>query len=364
VRRAIVAALSTAAVLGTLTGSSSGAGAADWKRLPYMLYESQQELITTDGSWDGGDTVKPVQPGQKPPAPAPPFDSRVKLEYIWPKTCLHGDQHVSMSKTFSIPGDPTQANLLFSLGFGFPLPFHSAAFLVNNVPVARIGDTTTGKTPSYINAPLPASALKAFHYGLNRITIRADKAPLAKGESCNTQNRLIGALAQLSLSFEPDLEALPSPSGREQAVRKSAGQTVSGLGTITFVNHGPSGSPGGKVIVRIAANVFVKTAWSPTLIRPTGPPFHACKGSGVGVAVVGQVECEYTDFPAGTKGSLLVIAGGTLEPNFPADSTTSLELDWQIVPAGSDLHPENNSYNHKILICGPRAKDPACANAK
>lgn len=262
-----------------------------------------------------------------------------------------------------VPGHPIQGSLHLELGFGFPLPFHSGTYLVNNVPIARIGDITSGKTSPYFSGSLTPQALNAFHYGPNRLTIRADKAPLKKGEVCNTPRQLIGVLAQLSLKFEPDLEAVPSAMGREQAVRKSAGQVVGALGNIGFVNHGPSGSPGGTVVFSIGGNVFVQTAWSHDTVRAS-PPFTECKGEGSGVSVVGTITCTYGNFPAGLKTSLFVVVAGRLTPNFPRDPTTSLEVAWTVTPAGgADFNGANNSYSHKFIICGPAAKKPECQNA-
>jgi hypothetical protein len=362
-RRALLVAAGVATLLG-LTGSSSGAGGTDWKHLKYMLYETQQALLTTDGSWEGGDTVKPLQPGQVPPEPVSPFDSRVRLEYIWPRTCTSGEQHASMSKTFMVPGNPIEAHLELYLGFGYLLPFRSATYLVNNVPVVRIGDTTVKGRPYYYDDALPPAALKAFHYGVNRITIRADRKALKKGEACNSKSRLIGPVAQLRLRFEPDLQALPSSKGVEQAVRKQAGQVVGALGELFFVNRGPSGSPGGKLVFHIAGNSYLRTAWTSSTLTVTAP-FHDCKGTGTGVAVAGDITCEYSDFPAGHKASVFAIVAARLEPNFPADGLTTLDLSWELVPGGgTDLNQANNGSSHKFVICGPRAKQPECASAK
>lgn len=347
---------------GLPAGASSGTG-ADWKHLNYFIYEIQSMLLTTDGSWDNADAVRIVQFGQKPPT-IPGWEKRVKYQYIWAPRCLAGHQTVSFSKRFSAPGNPREGHLTLSLGHGFPLPIRSAVYLVNGVEIARIGDATTGKRAAYVSAPLTARALKAFHYGTNRVTIRADKAPLKKGAACNNRNRLIGALSQLSLRFEPDLEAVPSEKGREQVVRRGPGEVVGALGNIRFVNHGPSGSPGGKLVFRIAPNVHVQTAWGPNTLQ-VSPPFRGCKGEGLGgPGVNGVITCEYANFPAGLRDSIFVVTGGRLANTFPADSTTTLSLDWQIIPAGTDLHPGNNSYSHMFLICGPRATDSRCKDAK
>jgi hypothetical protein len=112
--------------------------------------------------------------------------------------------------------------------------------------------------------------------------------------------------------------AVPSDKGREQAVRSEAAKVVGALGNIRFVNHGPSGSAGGRLIFRIAGNVFVQTAWAPDTLHVTPPPIE----------------------------------------------TKSLEVDWQIIPAGFETDAANNSFSHTFLICGRLAKQPECANAK
>ncbi len=361
-RRVFLAAAGVAVVLG-LASSSSGAGGTNWKSLKYMIYEIQDELITTDGSWENARIVVPSQPGLKPPLPPPPWDTRVKLAWLWAPRCLSGEQTVSISKTFQAPGHPFSGNLYLQLGIGFPPPFRSLSVLVNGRSIGRLGNVSTGKVSPSISAPLTPEARTAFHYGFNKLTIRADKIALKKGEACNNRNRLIGIGSMLALRFEPDLEAVPSDKGREQAVRSEAGKVVGALGNIRFVNNGPSGSAGGKLIFRITGSSFVETAWTPATLQVT-PPFHDCTGQGSGVAVQGTITCEYSNFPTGLKESIFVIAAGRLTPNFPPDATTRLDVDWQIVPAGYETNAANDSYSHKFLICGPRAKDPACANAK
>jgi hypothetical protein len=142
-----------------------------------------------------------------------------------------------MTKTFQAPGHPFTGNLYLDPTFGFPRPIHSVSVTVNGRPIGHLGDITS--TAQSISPPLTPEALTAFHYGLNRVTIRVDKAALKKGEACNNPNRSIGIVSMLSLRFEPDLEAVPSDKGRVQAVRSAAGKVVGALGTMRFVNHGP-----------------------------------------------------------------------------------------------------------------------------
>jgi hypothetical protein len=305
-----------------------------------------------------------LAPGQSTEYLLPPnYANRVKLDRIWAPTCLSGRQSVSFTKVFKAPGRPSSGHLYLDPAFGFPKPFIGVDILVNGRSIGYLGNISTGKIAQYISAPLKPDALTSFHYGTNKLTIRADKIALKKGERCNTRNRIIGVLAKLSLRFEPDIEALPSPKGREEAVRKAPGAVVGALGTLRFVNHGPSGSSGGKLILRISGSSHVQTAWGRSTLQ-VEPPFHDCEGEGLGVAVQGTITCQYSDFPAGLSTSVIVIAGGRLMPTLPPDSSTNLVIDWQIIPAGYDQHAENNSYSHNFTICGPRSTEARCLGAK
>jgi hypothetical protein len=168
-------------------------------------------------------------------------------------------------------------------------------------------------------------------------------------------------VADLSVTFRPDLAAVPSPKGLEQATRKKAGEVVGALGEIAFVNRGPSGSPGGELVFEIGANSGLKAAWGKGTISAE-PPFDDCTGEGVGLS--GQLTCGYHDFPAGKRVSLFVVSAARLEPNFPATGTTDLSFRWTITPVGSDTKQTNNSATHKIVVCGTTSKDPRCKNAK
>lgn len=268
-----------------------------------------------------------------------------------------------MTKTFYSLGRPAKGHLFFTPGFGAPLPTIGSDVLVNNRSIGYLGNTNSIKFKRYIDAELSADALSQFHYGMNKLTIRIDKMALPKGEACNNRNRLIGALMQLSLTFYPDLVAVPSPKGLEEAVRRGAGSVVGALGTLKFTNHGPSASAGGKLIVRISANVNVETAWGPSTVQTT-PPFHDCEGQGHGVAVQGIITCQFDGFPAGLSTSVFILTGGRLTPNFSSSSSTNLSIDWQLVTVGYDVHPENNASMHNFIICGPQSTEARCLGAK
>jgi hypothetical protein len=343
--------------------SASPRSATDWKHLKYFLYESQQMFVTTDRSWEHAKVVHPVQPGLAAGEAPPPWDRRLSRDWIWASTCNASAQSVSMTQTFLAPGDPSDGTFEFVLGNGRGWPIHSGVYLINGVEIARIvnPDPLKGR-PNYVSGTLSPRELKAFHYGPNKLTIRAQKEALKKGERCNTRDRLIGALADLKVNFRPDLVAVPSPKGLEQAVRKKAGEVVGSLGNIAFVNRGPSGSPGGKLVFQISANQGLMAGWGPNTITAV-PPFHTCTGSGVGQS--GELTCKLDDFPAGKRVSLFVIVAARLAPNFPATGTTDLSLSWTISPGGgSDTNQSNNYTSHKFVVCGTASKDSRCMNAK
>jgi hypothetical protein len=352
-----------ALVLAVGVPCASPRSATDWKHLKYFLYESQQMFVTTDRSWEHAKVVHPVQPGLAAGEPPPPWDRRLSREWIWAPTCHSGAQNVTMTQTFLAPGDPSDGTFYLAVGNGRGWPYHSGVYLINGVEIARILDPDPFKgRPNYTSGVLSPQELKAFHYGPNKLTIRVQKTALKKGESCNTRDRLTGTLADLSLTFRPDLVAVPSPKGLEQAVRKKAGEVVGSLGNIAFVNRGPSGSPGGKLVFQIAANQGLMAAWGRGTIQAEAP-FHSCTGEGVGLA--GEITCKFDDFPAGKRVSLFVIVAARLAQNFPANGTTDLSLSWTIHPGGgSDTNQVNNYTSHKFVVCGTASNDSRCKNAK
>jgi hypothetical protein len=358
--RRLLAGLALALAVGV--PSASPRSATDWKHLKYFLYDSQLMFVTTDASWEHAKVVHPVYPGLRAGDPPSPWDTRLSRDWIWAPTCQSGAQSVTMTQTFFAPGDPSDGKFYFALGAGHGSPFHLGVYRINGVEIGRIVNPDPAKGRSAeLSAQLPPRALKAFQYGLNKLTIHVDKTALKKGERCTTRDRLIGALADLSVTFRPDLVAVPSPKGLVQVTRKKAGEVVGALGEIAFVNRGPSGSPGGKLVFEIGANSGLKAAWGKSTITAQSP-FEGCTGEGVGQS--GELTCEYHDFPAGKRVSLFVISAARLEPNFPATGTTDLYLRWAITPVGSDTNQANNGTTHQIVVCGTASKDPRCKNAK
>src|SRR6187551_335754 len=196
--------------------AASTRSATDWKTLKYFDNVSQQLVVATGVGWTGG-RVLVTPANQRPLSISGPGLRSTSPRWLWSTTCGSPAQFVSFSKQIAAPGVPTEASLDFVLGFGRELPFRSGAFLVNGAEVARI-KVPPGKFsgfPKSFSGPLPPAALKAFRYGVNTLTVRADRSALPKGQRCNSPNRLVGVVASLKLRFRPDLVAVPSSFGAE-----------------------------------------------------------------------------------------------------------------------------------------------------
>jgi hypothetical protein len=280
------------------------------------------------------------------------------VKWIWAPACGSPAQFVSFTKTVLAPGDAVEGRLDFALGLGRNLPFRSGVFLVNGTAIARL-TARRGKTAGFAiqyTGPLSPRALKAFTYGVNTLTIRADRSALPKGEPCNNLNRLIAAVASLDVRFRTDIVALGSQKGEKQITPASAGTSAAAIGDLEFRNAGPSGSTGGKLIFRWLATGPVQTAFAPSAFSAPAP-FGDCTGGG---EMTGTIECTYTDFPAGTVASINVRAVARALPEFTARSAGELEMDWQIIPDGGDRQATNNYASHTVMLCGAQTTDPRC----
>jgi hypothetical protein len=342
--------------------AASSMSTAGWKSLKYFDYESQHLVVATDGSWEGGRVV-PTPSNQKLLDINGPGLRRTTPKWFWANTCGSSPQFVTFTRRVRAPGDAKEGSLFFSLGFGRDLPFLNGEFLINGKEVARVV-VPPGKFsgfPKYFSGPLPAKALKAFKYGMNTLTIRAERKALPKGQGCNNPNRLVGVVATLSLTFKPDLIALPSPEGVEQAVRIAAGGFGGGIGNLRFRNAGLSGSPGGRLFFKWAASGAIETAFTPQSFIGLEEPFSNCKGEGL---IVGEIICQYGDFQVGKLSTIKVITGARATARFTPDTFAILSLQWQIVPVGGDDKAADNSFTHTIVLCGAATKEPRCAKAK
>jgi hypothetical protein len=325
---------------------------AGWKGLKYFDYESQHLVVATDGAWKGGRVV-PTLSIQRPLTVNGPGLRETGPRWLWATTCGSAPQFVSFTRLVRAPGVPREGSLELNLGFGRDLPFRSGEFLVNGKEVARIV-VKPGKTsgfPQTFSGPLTAKALKAFNYGANTLTIRAERKALPKGERCNTKNRVVGLYASLSLRFSPDVVAAPSTLGLAQVV------TVFGpySGQMIFRNRGPSGSAGGTFVF----------GWSSQYVEPVigtasiSGGVRNCKAQGAG-EVYGTIECEYGDLPVGKV--LTVGFRGLVRQldNWTPRSVGDLSHTWELRPAGGDVFASNNDGSHTVLFCGAQATDSRC----
>lgn len=336
--------------------AASSRPAADWKKLKYYDFTSQQLIVATDEAWTGGRVLNVLPNQQLPPIQGPRIREETEPKWLWGKTCGSSPQFVSFARSILAPGVPSEGTLDFSLGFGRDLPFKSGVFLVNGTEVAR-RTARAGKLrgfPTSFQDRVPARALKAFSYGMNTLTIRAQRGTLPKGQRCNSPNRLVGVTATLKLSFVPDVMAVPSPLGPAQ-VGLVAGQRQSISGILRFRNLGPSGSAGGRFAFDWSAGGVETIFGAPSI---TGN-VRNCKSIGVS-DVAGRVECDYGDFPAGR--SLTVKVRGIVETpaRWGPTSSGDLSMRWDMRPAGSDAKPGNNSSGHRVVLCGAATRDPRC----
>jgi hypothetical protein len=335
--------------------AASSRSAADWKNLKYFDFASQQFIVATNEAWKGGRALKAL-PNQRLLPIQGPGRRETTPKWLWTTTCGPSPQFVSFARSILAPGVPSEGTLDFTLGFGRDLPFKSGVFLVNGTEVARL-TPRAGKLrgfPTSFQDRVPARALKAFRYGINTLTIRAQRGALSKGQRCNSQNRLVGVTAILKLMFRPDVMAVPSPLGPAQ-VGAVASQRQGISGSLRFRNLGPSGSPGGRFAFDWAASGVETVFGAPSI---TGN-VRNCKSIGVS-DVAGKVECEYGDLPAG--GSLAVNVRGIVETpaRWGPSSSGDVSMSWEMRPAGSDVNYGNNTSGHKIVLCGAAATDPGC----
>ena len=336
--------------------SATGAGAIDWKRLPYFNYNSPQLLLTTDGSWSGADVVD-VGPFKPSPPNVSGFE-KLKRNYIWAPTCDRSQQRRSFSKTIMVPGAPIEGTFNLGYGPGRDRPFLAATLSVNGIEIARL-PRTAGKGPlgvSYRSGPLSRRARQAFRYGANTVVITATKAALKKGERCNDPKvpRYVGVIGDLYLVFGADLRVSP-PSIPNDVVRNVVNeQSVSVRGTVQFTNAGPSAALRGEMKLSVYGDGQSAVV---TAHGVPGPPFHDCK-----VQSGGSMLCAFREFRAKQKASYTVIVGTKVNTGFFRNGAGRMNVQVTLFSTLGDREPNgrNNTQQKKIALCMAGATDPAC----
>jgi hypothetical protein len=347
------AAPATAAVVAFALLGASAAQGPDWRTLPYFDYSRQLLSLATDGTWQ---SAQVVDAGVFTPTDG--SGPGAQRRFIWAATCAEGEQFVSFSKTIMTPGAPIEGTVALYYGPGNQLygdrPYKSAVLLVNSREAVRLGDIAASPrtVAPMFRGPLPPSALSAFQYGPNALTIRVEKTALKKGEPCNNPKpgRYIGVLADLELRFGSDLQVLPPTNPRAVKKRVANKTTVPVEGTVRFVNAGPSASPEGKV--RLSASGpgqgVITSAFQ------ASSPLANCKLDGA------LLECPFKDFRAGGTASLTYRAAVRVNYGFLKNGAGEIDVDAEIIGIGPDPNPANNRQRAVVIVCAEKATDPRC----
>jgi hypothetical protein len=349
-------------------GRAAPLRAVDWNNLPYLDTAFQHMLVTTDGSWSH---AKVVDAGSLNPgyfAPATGYFSGLKLRYIWAPKCNLGRQFVSFSKTVMAYGAAYSGTFDMAYGPALKRPYEKATLLINGTEIAHLGNTAAS-TPAAIGAAgaIPVSALKAFQYGPNTLTIRVQKTALPRGERCTIPNRIgsypryIGVLAYIDLRFGAILTALPSTAGSRVVQGKlGPGSAVSVIGAVNFRNDGPSASLSGKVTVSVTGDTNLTALFNTLVISgPPPAPFVSCT---IDPQFHQQMTCPYREFRAGTIAKLPAAFAFKLDNSFPTNGVRKGRITWIISSDASNDPTGGKLGTHvNVVLCGTVALDPVCA---
>jgi hypothetical protein len=334
---------------------SSTATPIDWRKVPYLDWKLGQLFVATDGSWSN---AKVINTGLlKAPA---------GYAYIWSPTCTESAQFVSFSKTILTPGAPTRGTADFTYGPGRDRPFLGGTLLVNGVEIGRIGKSAGTVFSSAISGPLPASALKAFRYGSNTLTIRVQRAALQKGQSCYDAKvpRYVSVTGSISLKFGADLVAVPSNEAATRVIHNvGPGSKATISGAARFKNKGPSSALGGRIQITFSGDAGVQALLFQNL-STVRAPFAGCTWhsleAGSGSA---DAQCSYEELRPGQQSQVTLVAGYLVGSSFPANAVRRLTLAWLITSDTAEESPGAGDETSKVVfvLCGSAATDPACA---
>ncbi len=339
----------------------------DWHNLPYFAYLDPRLLLMTDGSWQGAAVVDAGKVNNPSPK-----DLRGKLlpwSYIWAATCTTGAQLVSFSKTFMAPGVPLsgadsirtdQLELGYGPGNQFKgdSPYKSAVFLVNGTEAARLGDIAASprKVAPEFRGPLPESALNAFQYGANTVTIRVEKVAQKQGEPCNNPpaGRYIAVRAALELQFGSRLQVLPPEHPLEIKKNVKSGDQISTMGTVRFLNAGPSASLEGSVRISIqgpgiSSIAKVGNTWTTPLTDCT-------------FLDAGLVECSFKNFQAGVTASYTYRGATKVETVSFNKGAGEIHVTASIHAPRGAITPTPGTITQTavVVLCAAGATDPRC----
>lgn len=338
---------------------ASSRSAADWKKLEYFDFDSQQLVVATDDEWSGGRVVK-TSGVQRPLSISGPGLRTTQPEWLWAANCGSPQQSVFLTRELFAPGVPFEGRLEFWLGYGHDLPFRSGTFRVNGTEVAKL-TAHTGKLrgrPVGFVGQLEKEDLKAFKYGTNTLTIRADRGalPKGKGQPCNSPNRLVAVFAALTLRFQSGVYAVPSRLGPAQVGGARPLQVVPLKGSPRFKNEGPSGSPGGKFRFSYSQSGLTTVIFDPEDFSGV----RECKRTAYYKGTGGTIECEYGDLPVGGTLTVGVRGEAHTPPGWPPTASGIVSMSWDVTPAGGTASRRGTGSTHTIHVCAERATSGPC----
>ncbi|HZS61068.1 MAG TPA: hypothetical protein VFA43_17465, partial [Gemmatimonadaceae bacterium] len=206
---------------------------------------------------------------------------------VWTKTCPHGEQTATFTRTITIPGPPADAMFQVNPLWGSA----SASPGANSNPIDWAELKVNGHlllhrrlTSTFFTAQLDDKTVRhAFRFGANDVEVRVHRRALAAAvKSCNVGGKdflhdptHLGVQFALWGDFAADLSFEPKPKA---LYKKFSGgvENITAEGSITFSNAGPSGVANGKLNLNAGAQLLaVRNAGdcttAPDTKESTGP---------------------------------------------------------------------------------------------
>ncbi len=276
---------------------------------------------------------------------------------IWTFRCTPSAEMVSFSRSMSLPGPPNYGG---SFTYGSVLG-HSELGALTSIQLIVNGDVIVQERmpyqTAYFRVPVNGTALNAFRYGNNTITVRVYKRKTGGG--CNTGNSAtqVGALFRLKGQFETDLAL--NPTEPIEYHKLAPNQTYTQGVIINFRNQGPAWEPGGMFQVNVAGAQYAVLG-NGTAAPAPAPPLTNCQASSNGLSQLFQ--CGLSDFAPDTAGKL----GTVFQAKAPAGPYSDFSVIYQdYISAGAitDLDSSNNANSHTWVFCGAQSTKPGCQTA-
>ncbi|MFN2467191.1 MAG: hypothetical protein ABR521_03540 [Gaiellaceae bacterium] len=347
--------LCAAAAAGFVGLALLGAAAAETRKLPpYVTENGGNFRVNANAHWG---RVRQFVPDTRFPD---------TIAAIWPKTCPHGEQTATFSRTITIPGPPGDVTFQLNALFGsFPNPIDWAEVKVNGRLLLHRRLTATNFT-----ATLDEKKVRqAFRFGDNEIDIRVHRRALPPPmKRCNAGGKdflhdptRLAVQFALYGAFVADLGFDPKPKAVYQKVPGGA-QAITAAGTLTFANKGPSGLANGRLTLRVTAELLVVRNVSdckggPGVTEPTRNTFHNPKGEI-------SIGCDVPNLPPRGRRTLSVQVGR--KANVTTDfSELRMYQSWALYGGGpADPDITDNQGTIELVFCGKLSTLEGCKTAK